>query len=326
MKRSLLAAPLLAALGVAGFALASTTSTVTLTSTGPSSTAVNVLTGDTVVWSNGATGTVGLELPSMSVTAALPPAGTYLRQFTVTGHVPFHEVIGVGKDAKSFKGIVNVAAPTLSGTVELRLSAHRVKAGSSILLSGTIPVSPDLPGPRSVTLEQQVHGTSGWTSVPSLPGGAIAGLAGHFSARVKPALTTSYRASVDSGRKQPLMSSAQLVSVVPRFTLGATPLHPHTGRPVVLTVRVQTRGAIHSVLLERRDTQRGGWSHIVTRAVPRSGVVHYTWTSQQGRSIIRAAVTPKGLASGYAATNSNAVVVTGIGAPPPKPKKHKKKH
>src|SRR5579862_2663359 len=117
MKRSLLAAPMLVALGVAGFALAGQTSTVTLTATGPSATAVNVFTGDTVVWSNGGAGTVGLELPSLSVTAALPPAATYVRQFTVTGHLPFHEVIGTGNAAKSYKGVVNVAAPTLSGSV-----------------------------------------------------------------------------------------------------------------------------------------------------------------------------------------------------------------
>jgi hypothetical protein len=323
MKRSLLAAPMLVALGVAGFALASTTSTVTLGPTGPSTTAVNVYTGDTVVWSNGGPGTVGLELPSMSVTAALPPAATYMKQFTVTGHVPFHEVIGTGNAAKSYKGVVNVAVPTLNGTVDLKASAHKIKAGSYITLSGTIPVSAELPGPRMVTLEQQVHGAGGWSSVASHPT-AVADETGHFSVRLKPALTTNYRASVDSGRKQPLTSSPQTVSVVPRFVVLATPLHVKTGSPVVITVRVLTHGAVHSILIQRQDTLRGGWAHLVTRAVPRSGVLHYTWTSTQGRTVIRAAVTPKGLAPGFDATTSNAVVVTGIGAPPPKPKKHKK--
>jgi hypothetical protein len=114
------------------------------------------------------------------------------------------------------------------------------------------------------------------------------------------------------------------VSVVPRFYVLATPLHPRTGKPVTITVRVVTRGAVHSIVIQRQDTQRGGWAHLVTRAVPRSGVLHYIWTSTQGRTVIRASVTPKGLTAGFDATTSNAVVVTGIGAAPPKPKKHKK--
>src|SRR3954447_24852261 len=148
MKRSLLALPALLVLGVAGFALAGTTSTVTLTPTGPSTTAVNIVTGDSVVWTNAAPGTVGLELPSLSVTTQLPPASSYSRAFTTTGRVQFHEVVGTGKDVKSFRGSVNVGVATLSGTVSLKASSAKVKAGSFVTLSGTVPVNAALPAQR----------------------------------------------------------------------------------------------------------------------------------------------------------------------------------
>jgi len=322
MKRLLVGAPVLLALGAAGFALAGTTTqTVQLTATGLVPAAATAGTGDTVAWTNATTVPVGLALIGQGVTTLLPVGASYSRVFPAATRIGVRETIGTGKTAKSYRGSLSVHVPVITGNVSLSASKPVIKAGTALTLHGRAPVA-DVP----VLLEQQLRGQRNWVAIPNVGAAVLARPS--FTAYFRPHGSAKYRASIlsDPAKKKRIYSSTVRVDLVPRLALRVTALRIHTAKPVVLTLQVLTPHSVRSVLFQRFDPSRGGWVGMGNKLVPPKNVVHLTWTVSKGATHIRVVVTRHGIVGTYAPTTSNQLIVTGIGNPPPAPTKHKHKH
>jgi len=285
----------LALVGLSGYALASGY-VVSLTQNGPSPTTFTATLGDTVTFVNNDYNThtvvdnqTGLQSP------ALAPGQSYPWVLTTSGRLSYRQE---GKPQGS--GVIVV---TRTGSVTLKASKRSVAFHSGSLLSGT-STFPTFP----VKIEQRSKGDKSWTELATLTPASD----GSFTLSVSPEKSVQYRANVFTGE---LLSPSVAVDVRPILTLSARRRTVPGGSLLTLTSRTVPADAATSIDLVRYDAKRQTWRRVLTRRSA-SGTVVFRWRVEYGRSVLRARVAKKGLATGYAETLSRSVVVTGTGTPP----------
>jgi hypothetical protein len=284
-------------LGLAGYAFAASW-TVTLTASGPQPKTFSATLGDTVTFvnSDSATHTIvdrasGLQSP------ALAPGQSYLYVLTTSGKLTYQQE---GKPQGS--GEIVIAR---TGSVTLKASKRSIAYRSSSILSGTSSF-PTFP----VKIEQRKKGENRWSDLATVTPAPE----GSFTLAVNPEQSTQYRADVFSGE---LLSTAVAVDVRPILTLAAKRRKAPAGSLLTLSSRVVPAEAATSIELTRYDRKRQRWRRVLARSTS-TGTVTFRWRVEYGRSMLRATVVKRGLASGFAGTSSRSVLVIGTGTPPSK--------
>jgi plastocyanin len=288
--------------GLAGYAIAANY-VVSLTSGGPSPSTLTATLGDTVTFINNDSAThtvvdkgVGLKSP------ALAPGQSYPYVLTTSGRLSYRQE---GKPAGN--GVITVAK---AGSVTLTASKGSIAYhSSSIALSGisSFPTA-------AVKIEQRTAADKKWVETTKLTPAAD----GSFSYTVTPETSTQFRANVFSGE---LLSKAVEVGVRPIITLTARRQRVPGGSFLLLRSRVVPADAATSIELIRYDSRRQEWHRVTTRGT-KTGSVVFRWQVEFGRSALRAVVSKRALAKGYAAATTKTVVVIGTGKPPTR--KHRK--
>jgi hypothetical protein len=284
-------------LGLAGYAFAASF-TVTLTAGGPQPQTFSATLGDTVTFVNGdsATHTIvdrasGLQSP------ALAPGQSYVYVLTTSGKLTYQQE---GKPQGN--GEIVIAR---TGSVTLKASKRSIAYRSSSILSG-ISSFPTFP----VKIEQRKKGENRWSDLATVtpePDGS-------FTLAINPIQSTQYRADVFGGE---LLSPAVAVDVRPILTLVAKRRRAPGGSLLTLTSRMVPAEAATSIDLTRYDSKRQRWRRLLTRSTSTGNVI-FRWRVEYGRSMLRASIAKRGIASGFAETSSRSVLVVGTGTPPTK--------
>jgi hypothetical protein len=80
--------------------------------------------------------------------------------------------------------------------------------------------------------------------------------------------------------------------------------------------------AATSIELTRYDSKRQRRRRVLARSTSTGNVI-FRWRVEFGRSMLRASLAKRGLASGFAETSSRSLLVVGTGTPPTKHKRRR---
>lgn len=265
------------ALGLAGFALAGTT-TLAMTSSGPEPETVTVHWGDQLEIENDDNVPHSLVSSHQELqSGVIQPGQTYTTTFTSSAHSYSFRQIG----GRGFPGKVVVS---FAGHVTLRARPAAVGFGRSVTLRGvsSIPLTP-------VALEVHRAGDVRWHLLRTV----VSRSDGTFSATVRFARGGRLRASIAADQ---IRSVATAVAVRPKLTIAAS-----GGR---VRARVSPAGAAERLTLECR-VSAGRWKRLDARG-PRHGTVSFR--VHAGRpNVLRVAVLHNDAADGFAPQASRAV-------------------
>jgi hypothetical protein len=265
------------ALGVAGFALAGTT-TLSLTYAGPEPDTLTVPWGDTLRITNA-------DSVAHSMVSGQPELQTGVLQpgqvFTTAITGPAHSYSFRQTGGRGFPGKIAV---TFAGHVSLNASSTSVKFGRTVKLSGTTSV-------RSTPVLLQVHrrGDSSWTTVATV----FSRSSGAYAVTVRLERGGKLRASVAAGQ---IRSAVRLVDVQPTLTASR--------RGAGVTAKLKPAAAASLLTLECRIGP-GRWKRIASKRPNGAGVVSFAVRS--GRGLVRVAATHRDARDGYATQVSRAL-------------------
>ena len=302
--RRLLAGACLAALALAGVAVAQSTSTsITIGKIGPNPDEVTVPWGETLVIQNTDTVVHGITSSHAELrTAAIPPGGTFTTALTTKTRIYRYRQTG----GKTQSGVIDVDA---SGKVTLAPKLAAVLYGKSLKVTGhaTIANTP-------VLLQERLLGDSRWSTLTTLTSGGD----GSFSTVVDFARSGRLRATIAAGL---IKSSVTGIGVLPRLTIAANPLRPKVGRVVTVRSRVTPAKAASTLTLLGCAARTGRWQRLGDASPNSSGVASFRWTAEYGRTFLRVLASPHSLADGFLPHSSSRLVVTGLGKAPGRPVK-----
>ena len=310
MKRTALLALPVAALGVAGFAVASTTS-VSITAAGPTPATITVHPGDAVQLINADTvahAVTGKGLVPSS-TAPVPPGGTVTLPVTQTGKFGY-SVQGVANG----RGTVVVQELTTGQGLSLAASIPFVTYGSHVTLRGRSPEPSGV-----VQIDQRLQGVGSWEPLTSV----VATRTGTFSVIVEPKRGVQYRARVGEGKTK-LVTPPVAIGVKPLVSLRLSAKSTASGHPVAARVSISPRDAATTVNLMRYNPTLRVWQRVAGHQLDATGSATIQWAVMPGRSLLRGWLSARTIHGGYIIGFSQQLPVTGIGALPVKQKKHAK--
>lgn len=290
---------LLAAGGVATAA----TVTVALGPNGPQPAELTADWGDTLAFVNNDTVAHGVTASRGDLVGGqVPPGGTITGVVTArAGSYQFRQT-----GAKSFAGTLEVTA---EGTVSLKVRATDLLFGQRVAFSG-VSTKPGTP----VVLEERLLGDATWHDAATVTSGPD----GSFAATIPLERGAKLRATIDGGQ----VRSGQLsISVAPRLTLKA-PHRTTAGHRISLRARLTPRGAARRVSLLACTPGVGRWSPVASAATTAAGTASFRWKAPAGKTLLRASVSRKDAAEGYAPRASARVSVTAAG-PLPRVKHHR---
>lgn len=289
-----LAAVLLAsvAVGSVGATAASGADTViTLTPTGMQPQTVTIQWGETVTFTNGDTIPHAIVIPRVPFTSdTIQPGASF--PYTFAGRDGRYNVRQAGGRTASATVVVE-----LSGEVTLVEPATPLPYGRELTLRGTSGVLG-----HPVSIEQRGAGEEDWREVATAdpaPDGA-------FEAQLTPVAGARYRATAAAGQ---LRSRAVSVEIEPVLVLRASTRTTSTGATVTFTARVRPASASRRAVLEAFDAERKRWITVATGRVSSAGTATFRWRAAAGRTMLRAAVDRRGLATGYTTAASRPVTV-----------------
>jgi plastocyanin len=296
-NRVLLALAAGTALALAGLAVAAGSVSVALTSTGPQPETVTATLGDSVTFVNGEPGNVVVSSERAGFTSPpLASGGAYTHVLTRSGRYAF-----VQGGAKLYRGTLVVER---AGAVTLRASSTTLRYGATVTLSGqAAPVG------FPVTIQSRPAGERDWADAAS----ATPEADGRFAAAIRPSRGGQYRAVLFGGE---LVSDRVSVVLQPRMLLKALTRRAKTATPIRFTVRLApSTGAtgVELVVYERRSRS---WKRVASSRVGANGTATLRWAVDEGRTLLRARVSRKLVAKGFAPSMSNQIAVVGVGADP----------
>ncbi len=286
------------ALGVAGFAFAATTE-VTLGSGGPSPGDVTIAWGDTLSFYNadGETHTVTSRLQGWPTLTIAPGQRASFPFLGTPGPVAYTQV----GSRKRYNGRVTV---TLNGKLTIKSNKPTVAYGQTLVLSGTNTLVTQPVAIQRRTLDAQKQAP--WEDVTTLP----ATPDGSFSTAIKAVSGYIYRATTANGN---LLSDNLVVGVRPLVRLTITKRATQAGRTLNAIARVTPADSVTDISLTR--FARGKWKSIARARVASNGVAKLRFPVDAGKVLVRAEIRPE-KKSGFAASTSKAVAVTGTGGDP----------
>lgn len=293
MKRVLASVVALVVAGIAGLALAAT-STVALTSSGPQPPSVTVEWGDTVAFVNEDAAVHRVAVPRLGLQSGdLPTGARYEVPFAVrAGTYPVRQQGGIAVNGEV---VVRV-----SGRITLAASRASVPYRGAVRLSGRSTQQNSM-----VTIQSRPFGNTGdWEDARQLQPGPD----GAFSTAF--ALTEGFNYRALAAGEQ-LRTPTVSVTVRPIVRATARPTRAREGSKVVVVASILPATAASSADLELFDRRRNSWRNVDSRAV-RRGKVSLSWVAEPGRSRLRVAIRRGSMAPGFEATTSAAVLVVGI--------------
>jgi hypothetical protein len=302
MKRVvLLAVPALAALFVAGFALADAV-TVSMTSTGPVPPTATVNWGGTVQFVNSDTIDHSLASSEPEIGTTTVPVGQTV-SIVFSGKAGLKRYVMSGKPRAFFGPAVEV---TLNGKLDLHARTGVVTYGQSVQLQGSQSLGPG----AQVSIQQRPlnqfgNGSGDWHVVA---GPISTSSSGRFSYGVTPAAGAEYQAVAAAGQ---LLSNTVLLFVQPRIDVHA-PRRARVGRAVDLRVSVRPANAARSVDLEGYIPRLKRW-HVIGRvSLSRAGAGGARLVVQAGTARMRFSIGSTAVAAGLRAGTSKVFTVVGV--------------
>ena len=292
-SRILLAALLLALVGLAPARAA--TFTVTITKAGFTPKAMTIGPNDTVTWTNADTSTHQVESKSANFTSpVLQPGQSYSFVYKTTGKFNYTDLV-----VKSLKGSVTVSA---SGavTVTQKAAPALVVYGGAVTLSGTVS---NRRAGETVNVFAKQFGQNQFASV----GSAVSAPNGSWSFIVKPRLQTAYEA-----RWRP---AAQTVTS-PLSTVNVRPLvgfRVKSARGRIVTFFTKVRGVRlftgKYVNLQRKN-RLGRWVNLKRVTLGSTSAATFKARLPRGRSTVRVFMPAAQAAPGYVAGISRTRTLT----------------
>jgi hypothetical protein len=258
------------ALGLAGFALAGTT-TLSLTYVGPEPDTLTVSWGDTVRITNvdSVAHSIVSSHPELQ-TGVLQPGGT----FTTTITAPAHSYSFRQTGGRGFPGKIEV---DFTGRVLFVASRSTVDFGRTVRLGGATSV-------HSTPVTVQIHrrGETHWTTLATVSSND----SGAYSATVRLERGGKLRATVAAGQ---IRSAVRLVDVRPKLT---------TVRLVGRVIAKLTPAGAASQLALECGVGHGRWKRVASKRPNGRGVVSFAVGPGRGR--VRVAATHRDVLDGYA--------------------------
>ncbi len=287
----------IAVIATAGFALAATV-TITLGPKGPQPGVVTVEWGDSLEFVNGDSVTHAITSAHNDVgPATLAPGATV--GGTVTDHAGSYQYRQTG--GKSFVGTVVVTA---TGKVTMKVSKAKVVYGASVVLSG-VSTKPD----TQVLIEQRASGDTSWKPLATVTSAAD----GTFGDVVKPEASLKLRASIAGGQ---IRSAPVAVAVQPLLMISSSARATVVGRSIPVISRLSPAKAASRVTLLACSPYTGGWHAVAAKRPGSGGGVAFRWTAGYGRTLLRAEIERKYVATGFLPVQSPTIAITATGAPP----------
>lgn len=278
----------LAALGVAGYALADNAG-VALTATGPDPASVTVNWGETVTYTNNDAAEHVIAIPRVEYTSpAIPPGGVL--EYTFAGRSGTFRFVQQGK--RNFSGQVHV---TIVGSVTLAAKPAVVPFGKFVVLSGrsTFPGSP---------VVVSVREAAGFRAVLELEAASN----GSYSARIRPKQGGRYQARVAAGQ---IASALASFVVRPRISMSVSPRTVTVGKPIVVTGKILPASAASEAKLTAYQSDRKRWASVQTRRVQKNGKVVFRAKLEERSVRLRIEVSRGAANTGFSGAESRFVRV-----------------
>lgn len=283
-SRILLAALLLALVGLAPARAA--TFTVTITKAGFTPSAMTIGPNDTVTWTNADTSTHQVESKSANFTSpVLQPGQSYSFVYKTTGKFNYQDLV-----VKRLKGSVTVSA---SGAVAITQKAAPalVVYGGAVTLSGTVS---NRRAGETVNVFARPFGQNQFAAV----GSAVSAPNGSWSFIVKPRLQTAYEARWRP-TAQTVTSPQSLVNVRPLVGFRVK-----SARGRIVTFFTKVRGARpftgKYVNLQRKN-RFGRWVNLKRVTLGSTSAASFKARLPRGRSTVRVFMPAAQAAPGYVA-------------------------
>lgn len=289
-----LAVILLASLAVGGPLAASGSAAdtiIALTPTGMQPDAVTIQWGETVTFTNADTIPHAIVIPRVPFTSDTILPGAHF-PYTFAGRAGRYNVRQAGGRSANATVVVE-----LSGEVTLEEPAEVLPYGQELVLRGTSGVLG-----HPVAIEQRVAGEEGWRQVAT----SDPATGGAFEARLTPTPGARYRATAAAGQ---LRSGQVSIQIEPVISLRASSRSTATGAVVIFTARLRPAEAARQAVLEAYDARRKRWLTVATGRISSTGTVRFRWRAAAGRTMLRAAVERRGLATGFTSVASRPVTV-----------------